>query len=233
MFEDYWAWSEKDKKALKFYNQFMSCDDIVFDIGANLSNRSKVFCGLNTLVFAFEPNPCLVAFIRSVFSTKPNFYIFPWAVGSKEGNTLLYVCNAHTLSSCSLDWINTVKVTRFKDFVWDKGLNVRLVTLDNIINKIGIPKFIKVDVEGAELEVINGLSSAVDSLSLEVIPEFAESIYICVDRLSSLAEYSFQLEINENFEFILTRWVNALELKNEIKKLSLDVYANVYAKLRK
>ena len=47
---------------------------------------------------------------------------------------------------------------RFSSYNWVKSINVKVDTLDNILTKFGIPKFINIDVEGYELEVMEGLT---------------------------------------------------------------------------
>ena len=61
------------------------------------------------------------------------------------------------------EFIDKVSNGRFKDYVWDKSYEVPVDTLDNMIEKYGTPKFIKIDVEGYEYEVLQGLTKKVPS----------------------------------------------------------------------
>ena len=49
-------------------------------------------------------------------------------------------------------------------------MDVAVTTLDALIARFGVPAFIKIDVEGAEPDVLAGLSHAVPVLSFEYLP---------------------------------------------------------------
>jgi predicted RNA methylase len=51
------AWNSVDQRRSEFYSQFVSSGDLVFDVGANVGNRSKIFSRLGARVIAFEPQP--------------------------------------------------------------------------------------------------------------------------------------------------------------------------------
>ena len=65
---------------------------------------------------------------------------------------------------------------------------VETTTLEMLIDKYGLPFFIKVDVEGYELHVLRGLRQPVPYLSFEVnLPEFLQEGLKCVQLLGSMA----------------------------------------------
>ena len=67
-------------------------------------------------------------------------------------------------------------------------VDISITTLDRLIAEYGVPSYIKIDVEGFELEVIKGLSSQVPLLSLECnLPEFAKET---LESLAALAKLS-------------------------------------------
>lgn len=51
------------EKLRKFYSQFLSPGDLVFDIGANVGVYTEVFSSLGSRVVAVEPNPIYVRYI--------------------------------------------------------------------------------------------------------------------------------------------------------------------------
>ncbi len=57
-------WTPDDDKRLSFYRQFIDPDDIVFDVGANMGNRSKIFSKLGKKVVGVEPQ----SYCRSIYS---------------------------------------------------------------------------------------------------------------------------------------------------------------------
>ena len=54
-FLDYNESKETQKKRLSFYRNFISENDLVFDVGANVGNRTRIFVKLGARVIAIEP----------------------------------------------------------------------------------------------------------------------------------------------------------------------------------
>ena len=84
-----------------------------------------------------------------------------------------------------------------------------VTTLDAAVAQFGVPAFVKVDVEGFEAEVLAGLSQPVRSGSIEFAAEALETTFRCVDRLVRLADYRFQLSLQESTSFWLPGWQGA------------------------
>src|SRR4029453_8343172 len=53
---------------------------------------------------------------------------------------------------------------------WSRRVRVRTVTADALIARYGRPAFIKIDVEGGEPAVLDGLTMPVPALSFEYLP---------------------------------------------------------------
>ncbi len=94
---------------------------------------------------------------------------------------------------------------------------VRTVTNDELIERFGRPKFIKIDVEGYELEALRGMHRAVPLLSFEVnLPEFAEEAAECLELLGSLwppGEFNYTADCSRGLA--LSRW-DGLARMNEM-----------------
>lgn len=54
------------------------------------------------------------------------------------------------LSTSSEDW----KLGRFINTVWNQKKDIQIATFDILIKKYGNPRYLKIDVEGYELEVL-------------------------------------------------------------------------------
>lgn len=102
-------WNENDQKMFEFYAQFLSVDDLCFDVGANIGNHVKIFLKLGSKVIAIEPQRDCVKILSSCFSSNPNLVIVPKALGKTNSETLIYISDGNTISSLSKEWIAVVK----------------------------------------------------------------------------------------------------------------------------
>ena len=89
---------------------------------------------------------------------------------------------------------------------------MEITTLDQLIAQHGLPDFIKVDVEGFELEVVQGLSRPVKLISLEWTPEMTETLLGCIEHLSGLGPVSFNLSWGESMEMSRSRWMDRKQI---------------------
>ena len=231
MANGFWEWDNRDQECLEFYQQFVASGDLVFDVGANLGNRTKIFSRLGAVVVAVEPQVTCADFLLSVFQGRPNFHLVRKALGASVGQAEMLISNAHTISSLSSEWVRLVKESgRFANYQWNRKETVVIDTLDNLIAQFGVPTFIKIDVEGFENQVVAGLSAPVGVLSMEFIPEFMEGTLSCIEHLCGIGDVRFQLSLGESMEFVLPKWVTSEEIKKTLSEVPLTVFGDVYAR---
>jgi FkbM family methyltransferase len=227
-------WSEQDYKMFEFYSAFVKKGDCCFDIGANVGNRARVFLELGANVVAVEPQENCVTELRRIKNRR--LRVIQKVLGASEGITELLVSDAAVLSTLSLDWMNAVKQSgRFSNRVWERKQTVAMTTLDSLISEFGMPSFIKIDVEGFELEVLRGLSRPVPALSFEFTPEIVNMAVDCVRYLNSLdKEALFNYSLNESMELAFASWVSSEDVISALKSHENDikVFGDVYVKFR-
>ena len=224
--------NKQEAARLNFYARFIKPGDLVYDVGANLGNRSKVFLALGAEVVAFEPQPFCADYLANVFRGEPGIRFVRKALGAKVGKAKMYISNAHTISSLSPEWIDaTRKSGRFSAFTWNGTEMVDLTTLDHAIATHGLPSFIKIDVEGYEHDVLSGLSTPVDYLSFEFTYKFLANTYRCIDHIESLApDAHFQYSIGESMEFALDDWVDADRMRMIMGEFNRDKAGDIYVR---
>ena len=202
----------RKRKALRvaFYSQFLKLGQISFDIGANMGNRTEAFLEIGCKVIAVEPQQECVEHLRSAFGENPNLVIVNKALDKEPGQQETYLSDAHTLSSMSKEWIECVKSDDgpFKDFNWDKKAIVETDTLDALINQWGKPAFCKIDVEGFEYNVLQGLSQQIDALSLEFSMGVVDSTIKCIEYLAGLGSTVFNYSLGESMNMELPEYVD-------------------------
>ena len=156
--------------AQAFYGQFVKAGDLTFDIGANLGDRTQILVDLGARVVAVEPQHSCANHLSERFGDR--VVVVEAALGAELGEAELLVASYHTLSSLSSEWVEAVQRSgRFAEFGWPDRLTVPMTTLDALVAEFGVPVFCKVDVEGYELEVLQGLSSPIPVLSYEFTVE--------------------------------------------------------------
>jgi FkbM family methyltransferase len=231
MMRQFREWTGEDQKRCDFYKQFIAKGDLVFDVGANSGNRTKVFSRLGAIVIAVEPQPECAEFLREVFKDERDVCLIQTALGAAKGQAEMMICSAHTISSLSPAWIRAVKESgRFAKYEWNRTATVSVDTLDNLMAQYGCPRFIKIDVEGFEDQVIFGLSSRVAAISMEFTPEFIESTYACVRHLCRMGRCQFQISFGESMEFALPNWVASDEIRRRLSEVPMNAFGDLYAR---
>jgi FkbM family methyltransferase len=203
-------------------NEIIKKGDLVFDVGCNIGGKSEKYLDLGASVIGFEPQPHCINKILHKFKGNINFKLEPVALDSKKGTGFIYESNADTISSMSLDFINTTKDGRFKGHVWDNKLDINIDTLDNMINKYGIPSFIKIDVEGYEYQVLTGLTQSVNMVSIEFTPELCNKSIECIEYVDKLncGESLFNYGSRENDVFTFKEWVSKSHMIDFLKSIT-------------
>jgi FkbM family methyltransferase len=219
-----------DRKMMKFYSQFVRPGDLVFDVGANRGNRSKIFLALGATVVAFEPQSQCVDYLEMVTDGRRDFRLVRKAVGAVEGSAEMLMSDVDVLSSLSPGWVEATSATgRFGDATWTRREMVPVTTLDRAMQEFGVPRFAKIDVEGFELEVFLGMSKPIPALSFEFTPEYLENAIRCIDRLSSLGTIEGQISRGESMEFALPGWQPQDELKKSLSAVDRD-FGDIYVR---
>jgi FkbM family methyltransferase len=209
------GWDAGDEQRQRFYHQFVKPGDLVFDIGANLGNRTKVFLRLGARVVAFEPQSRCAAVLARAFNGHPSFRLVTKALGDRAGKAEMLIGATHVLSTMSEEWIDaTTGSGRFQRETWSDRERVEVITFDEAIREFGKPSFSKVDVEGFESHVFAGLSQSVYSGSLEFAAEFVSSTVWCIERLAKFGMYRFQFSAGESMAFEWPDWLSLADARD-------------------
>jgi FkbM family methyltransferase len=226
-------WTDQDERMKAFYRAFVSPGDLVFDVGANVGNRVKIFLALGARVVAVEPQRGCAETLRAAFGSDPRFALVEKALGESEGTAEMLISDADTFSSLSRDWVSAVgRSGRFRGRTWDRKATVEVSTLDRLIAEHGSPAFVKIDVGGFEYEVVKGLSRPVRALSLEYAPEAQGSMRRCLDHLDRLGDLRLNYSPEESMSLALDAWVSRRELEDYLTRLGddLSIWGDVYGR---
>lgn len=220
------------EERLSFYGMLLHKGDLCFDVGANIGNRTEIFLKLGARVVAIEPQPACYKTLEIKFGKRIS--LIKEALGEIQGEAKLFISNTHEISSLSKSWIDAVSASRFRDRNWNKEINIKVNTLDNLISTYGVPAFCKIDVEGYEEQVLSGLSQRIPIISFEyTIPERVESIVNCLGRLSRLGEYECNFTIGETMSFVNEKWTSGDEILEQLKGLMQEgMFGDIYVRFK-
>jgi FkbM family methyltransferase len=204
-----------------FYHTLLPPNSLVFDVGANIGERSEELLAAGATVVAFEPQPRCAQQLRArCRSRRDRLSTVESALGSAPGSATLYMTSNGAESSLSSNWVSAPKV----------AATVDVTTLDASIARFGAPYYCKIDVEGWELEVLKGLSQPLPFVSLEFHDrvEDLEKAQRCLDYVSKLAEVEFNLTAAEVPEFQLEKWLPVEEFPRVVEHNIRGNYALRY-----
>jgi FkbM family methyltransferase len=185
-------------------------------------------------VVAVEPQPDFVRLLRLFFGRDREVTIVAKALGARPGTAQMGISTATpTVSSMAPDWIETVATDRsFAAVRWDRTVAVDVTTLDDLIAAHGEPAFCKIDVEGFEADVLQGLSRPLRALSFEYLPMAHDAALAVLELVESKGDYRYNYSPIETMRWASERWLDATELLALLERYrptgrSGDVYARL------
>ena len=236
-------WMLARTKQIDFYRHLLSglrYGDLIFDIGANEGFKTDVFLRLGARVVAVEPDETNQLILRESFAkfrfTRKPLIIIGKAVSDTTAVETMWVDGpGSAVNTLSQKWATTLKGNKTRHTMGHCGLDftlqktVETTTLEELIAAHGLPIFIKIDVEGYELNVVRGLQRPVAYLSFEVnLPEFRSEGLQCVQTLQRLAtagQFNYAVDCEEGLAF--ERWLTAeefLRVFEQCREKSIEVF---------
>ena len=137
--------------------------DIVWDVGANVGLYTLQFAdraGPGAAVYAFEPSALNIASLTKAVAANPDVRVMPVALGSHDGTVRFSDADP------AQDSLNVSA-----HVVADGGVEIAMRSADSLIaaGEAEVPVFVKIDVEGHELDVIEGMTAMLADRRLETL----------------------------------------------------------------
>lgn len=146
-----------------FLIRFSRSCDVLIDVGANRGTFTESFNILNKKVtnYMFEPIPELYQFLKEKFDTRSVYKIYNLAISDSSGEAEFHIA-ANDGQSSSLHKIGERHKKAAPYALEVNKIKVPVSTLDIILKEEDFEKaFLKIDVQGAELQALQG---AIDTL---------------------------------------------------------------------
>ena len=230
----YYGDAPRDAAMDRLYTTFLKPGDLAFDIGSHVGDRIGSFRRVGARVVALEPQPDCARIIREIYADDDNVKLVESACGPKAGHLTLHINSANpTVTTASTDFVKAADgAGGWEGQTWDRAIEVPVTTLDALIAAHGRPAFVKIDVEGFEGDVLAGLTQPLPILSFEFTTIQRDVAYACIDRLSALGNYAFDVALGESQLLEVGRWISAAEMRAYIAGLPHEANSgDVYARL--
>jgi FkbM family methyltransferase len=230
----YYGDGERRRAMDALYARFLRPGDLAFDIGSHVGDRVASFRRLGARAVAVEPQPPLARTLRVLFAFDDGVTIEPVAVGRTPGEIDLKLNLSNpTVATASDDFIRAADgAPGWEEQRWTRTVRVPVTTLDLLIARHGEPRFVKIDVEGFEDEVLAGLSRPLPALSLEFTTIQRDVALRAVVRLAELGNYVFNAALGESQQLVHMTPLAAPAIAQWLERLPVtansgDIYASL------
>jgi FkbM family methyltransferase len=214
-----------------FYSQFFQTGDLVFDVGANQGEYSEIYASEGAKVIAVEPNTAFRSRLEALARIGDIRPVFK-AVGDAPGRAVLNVCSDpgySTLVKPGADWEWMASLDS-KGVSWTQSLGVPVTTLDHLAKEFGQPEYVKIDVEGFEINVLNGMTFNPRYLSFEFGARRKKAAQECLEHLAARG-YRFRPIVGREFRFATHDWMTFAAATDWLAAFSVEQaeYGDMFA----
>jgi len=166
----------------------------IFDLGCHMGEDSDLYLRKGFQVVAVEANPTLANMIKSKFSEQINrgqFTLVEKAIAETEGTIDFYVNSRSTiLGTIRNEWADR------DDAEYITKITVPSTRFSSLILNFGLPYYLKIDIEGADLLCLEELQQFADKpkfISFESNRRSISSLKTEIGLLKKLGYTKFQL----------------------------------------
>lgn len=134
------------------YGRLLKPGDVAIDVGCHAGRHLEHFVDLvgpEGHVHAFEPIPFLMENLRARFGALPEVTLHPCALSAEAGETDFTVASALGESGLRPRHFSQPTVTA-------RTIRVRVETLDAVLGAVPAVAFLKLDIEGGDLDCLTG-----------------------------------------------------------------------------
>ena len=191
------AWQED----IDMYRELLPEKALCFDVGAHFGAKSETLLLAGARVVAFEPNTAVIPELNARCAKNPQWSLVATAMGNKPSIARLNLHQRSGESSFDSGWKGG------EHFVGTTCVPV--MTLDAAIEIFGVPYYCKIDVEGWEDEVLNGLSTPIPLISFEfhINEQITPRTIRCLERLLEFGPARVNVTPAESSRFHFPEWM--------------------------
>ncbi len=152
------GWSSDDLSIQRILKLSVREDSNCVDVGCHrgMFLRQMLLYAPKGEHYAFEPLPGFFKGLLQEYGHNPNVHLYETALSDVSGETTFQ----HVVSNPAMSGLKIRNYPRLDEKI--QNITVATETLDNIIPAIRNINFIKIDVEGAELQVLRGAINTIN-----------------------------------------------------------------------
>jgi FkbM family methyltransferase len=166
----YWFYrSEREKLTMQLFSDYIKPGDTVVEVGGHIGFITQYFSqlvGPAGKVYVFEPGSNNIRYIRANTASLSNVTVVEKAVSNASGELAFYEDDITGQNNSLLpDYKNLDGVARSHGLKANRiARTVQVVTLDDVLNGEKVD-FVKIDIEGYELQALQGAAETLSSVS--------------------------------------------------------------------
>lgn len=225
----------------QLFTKILSSSNGVFlDIGANIGQTLLKVRSVNSEVtyYGFEPNPVCHFYLKELITANNlrSSYIIPVGLSDKSVLTKLnfYSTNLDDATASVVDKLRPDAVIKRQEFVFLASLDELIQSIDEIV------AVIKIDVEGAELEVIKGALSSIEKhrplILVEVLPAYTSGNTARITRQNELElickssrYFIFQIIKDDQNNLVTMKKIDHIGIKTSINDIDFLLVPEEYS----
>lgn len=210
-----------EEDILKKFSRYIDTEGIIYDIGANIGNHTAYFYRYfrPKYMYSFEPVKETYSVLEKNVqaNTMHNIELFNVAVGVKEGKGSVQFVEGN-MGGASINQ--------------DEHGDIQIINLDSM--GLQVPTFIKIDVEGSEANVIQGMTEILKKSAPVIWIEIFKGKLNFVNNMLNELGYELVTRVEENCIYMKAETISKqLELRKDSLFNILNYYEPLVSEVRK
>jgi hypothetical protein len=214
--------TKHSKKLRPYFSKFVGPADLAFVFGDQTGSISAALEGMYVKTISIQPFSSYFKVLQKHFPPESGVILVHEDVGAFHAEFYHNgIYDKHILpysSNLTAD---------------DTQEYVIITTLDELIERYGLPAFCHISGDGFEPELIKGLNSPVQTIAFTFYAYSSEKTTEILRRLLHIGDYQFNWKKSTEHPFQSKTWMNARELHQSISSHGKSVFSGeIYARVR-